>query len=143
LKSKSAKDSDDQEQLTQLSESIVDVKADGRTLADFIADIGTRLVNTARYGAQQIEVPDDHTTIIAVAGTLDPVLDDWIVADLCLLRRTFGGTAQKETWLTAFSLVDFVAEHGKIVHGSPYKKPRRVCSVKRAMTLRPEWNQKF
>jgi hypothetical protein len=91
-----------------------------------LKSVGSRLAMHARYSTDSFEVPDDKTILVAVLGSYDLTSDDWLASDFCLFHQALGGTAKQETWFTCASLLDVVKAHGPIIHGSPYRKPRRI-----------------
>jgi hypothetical protein len=97
-----------------------------QSIKETLKSVASRLAMHARYSTDSFEVPDDKTILVAVLGSSDLTSDDWMVSDFCLFHKALGGTAKQETWLTCASLLDVVKAHGPIIHGSPYRKPRRI-----------------
>lgn len=96
------------------------------TVQEALDAVAPVLALSFRFHINSFDVPSDKTYVVSVLGSANFVDDDWFLADYCLLHKAPGGTAKQEVWLTCGDICEVVKKCGPVLHGSPYRKPRRV-----------------
>ena len=96
------------------------------TVQEALDAVAPVLASSLKFHINSFNVPGDKTYVISVLGSANLVDDDWFLADYCLLHKALGGTAKQEVWLTCADICGFVKKRGPVLHGCPYRKPRRV-----------------
>lgn len=96
------------------------------TVQEALDAVAPILALSFRFYINSFDVPGDKTYLVSVLGSANFADDDWFLADYCLLHKALGGTAKQEVWLTCDDICRFVKKCGPVLHGSPYRKPRRV-----------------
>ena len=96
------------------------------TVQEALDAVAPVLELSLRFHINSFDVPGDKTYVVSVLGSANFEDDDWFLADYCLLHKALGGTAKQEVWLTCGDICGFVKKCGPVLHGCPYRKPRRV-----------------